>query len=104
MITSHIQWFKAIDDLFNTLLPLSVGADLDKIFDRFFRSLVDETDSQMLVDCFVESKESREADSTLKRLTEEVLADISLLSTRTGEELRRENWRKLSERRLAKLS
>ena len=91
MMTPNIQWVRPIEDRKNPLVPLTpLGRDLDKIFDRFFRSIVDDTDQEMLIDCFVESKESRDADVTLQKITEELLADISSLSTSTGEELKRE--------------
>jgi energy-coupling factor transporter ATP-binding protein EcfA2 len=91
LVSTNIDWFKAVDDRRNTLMPLSpLSADLDRVFEGFFRSIVDESDRQMLVDCFVESRESHDTDLTLRKLTEELIADIAALSTATGEELRKE--------------
>lgn len=85
-IVANIDWHIAVDDRRNPLIPrAALARDLDRVFDKFFKSLSDETDKQMLIDCFVETKESRDADVNLQKLAEEVLADISALSGSAGE-------------------
>jgi hypothetical protein len=51
--------------------------DLDNIFNSFFAGLVGDTDPNMLIECFVETKESRIADFALEKLTTYVLGNIS---------------------------
>ncbi|WP_316230534.1 hypothetical protein [Bradyrhizobium sp. SZCCHNR1051] len=51
--------------------------DLDKIFNSFFAGLIGDADPNMLVECFVETKESRIADFALEKLTTYVLGNIS---------------------------
>jgi hypothetical protein len=51
--------------------------DLDNIFNSFFAGLVGDTDPDMLIECFVETKESRIADFALEKLTTYVLGNIS---------------------------
>lgn len=50
--------------------------DLESVFDGFFAGLSGEDDADMLVDCFVETRESRIADFSLERLTKNVLGNI----------------------------
>jgi hypothetical protein len=91
LITPTIDWHIVVEDRRNQLIPRDrLAQDLDRVFDRFFKSLLDETDMQMLIECFVDTKESRLADSTMQKLAEEVLADISSLSSGAGEELQEE--------------
>ncbi|TAY82970.1 AAA family ATPase [Rhizobium leguminosarum] len=51
--------------------------DLDKIFDSFFSRLKGEDDPDLLVECFVETRESRIADFSLEKITANVLGNIS---------------------------
>jgi hypothetical protein len=51
--------------------------DLDNIFNSFFAGLVGDTDPNMLIECFVETKESRIADFALEKPTTYVLGNIS---------------------------
>jgi cold shock CspA family protein len=50
--------------------------DLDKVFSSFFSKITDEQDSDMLIDCFVESRESRIADYSLEKMAASVLGNI----------------------------
>jgi cold shock CspA family protein len=54
-----------------------IAFDLDNIFNSFFAGLVGDTDPDMLIECFVETKESRIADFALEKLTTYVLGNIS---------------------------
>lgn len=50
--------------------------DLDKVFATFFSRLKGENDPDLLVECFVESRESRIADFSLEKITTAVLGNI----------------------------
>ena len=65
--------------------PLSF--DLENVFDGFFSSLAGDRDPSMLIDCFVESRESRIADFSLERLTKNVLGNIDPAERDVGEGL-----------------
>jgi len=51
--------------------------DLDKMFSRFFSRLTGEEDEELLIECFVETKESRIADFSLEKMTASVLGNIA---------------------------
>ena len=51
--------------------------DLDQVFVAFFGRLAGQQDDEMLVECFVESRESRFADLSLEKITANVLGNIS---------------------------
>lgn len=50
--------------------------DLESVFDGFFAGLSGDNDAEMLMDCFVETRESKIADFSLERLTKNVLGNI----------------------------
>lgn len=54
-----------------------IAFDLDNIFTSFFSGMSGDTDPDMLIECFVETKESRVADFALEKLTTHVLGNIS---------------------------
>ena len=54
-----------------------IAFDLDNIFNSFFTGLIGDTDPNMLIECFVETKESRIADFALEKLATYVLGNIS---------------------------
>lgn len=66
----------------------SLAFDLEKVFSSFFASLTGENDPNMIIDCFVETKESRVADFSLERITKNVLGNISLNERDVGEGLK----------------
>lgn len=51
--------------------------DLDQVFESFFSRLAGQHDTDMLVECFVETRESRVADLALEKITANVLGNIS---------------------------
>jgi GTPase SAR1 family protein len=61
--------------------------DLDKVMSSFFQRLSNDNDSEMLSNCFVVTKESRDADSRLARISEDLLGKIRTLETDNGSEL-----------------
>lgn len=59
------------------LLPKSALAfDLDAVFRAFFDRLSGDQDDEMLVECFVETRESRIADFSLEKITAGVLGNL----------------------------
>jgi cold shock CspA family protein/predicted type IV restriction endonuclease/energy-coupling factor transporter ATP-binding protein EcfA2 len=68
-----------IESADNSIIQKSALAfDLEKIFSSFFASLTGENDPDMIIDCFVETKESRIADFSLERITKNVLGNIGI--------------------------
>ena len=63
----------------------SLASDLEQIYRRFFTTMSGDNDPEMLAKCFVESKESREADVTLKKITSTLLNRIDVLSSQGTE-------------------
>lgn len=62
----------------NSIVQKSALAfDLEKVFSSFFAGLTGDDDPDMIIDCFVETKESRVADFSLERITKNVLGNIS---------------------------
>ena len=71
------------------LLPKSsMASDMDAIFREFFGPM-SSTDPEMLAKCFVESKESREADVSLHKLTSNLVNQIQVVKSDTGDALAR---------------
>jgi cold shock CspA family protein len=54
----------------------SLSFDLESVYESFFSSLAGDKDPELLVECFVETRESRIADFALERLTKNVLGNI----------------------------
>lgn len=52
---------------------------LDPVFDKFFSRMTGEDDPDLIVECFVETRESRVADHSLEKMTARVLGNISNL-------------------------
>lgn len=67
-----------------------LGADLEQVFNGFFGAMSGDGDAEMLAECFVESKESREADVTLSKIADNLLSRIDVVNSAKGEELERE--------------
>ncbi|MEE3350358.1 MAG: hypothetical protein VZR09_10020 [Candidatus Gastranaerophilaceae bacterium] len=67
------------------LLPKNkLSSDIEKIFNTFFDKITDEKDKDMLEKCFVESKESKYADSTLKAISENLISSITTISSKNS--------------------
>ncbi len=67
-----------------------ISRDLEEAFDRFFSAISDDNDSEMLTHCFVESKESKGADKTMTKIASDILAQIQIFDSATGDELNTE--------------
>jgi hypothetical protein len=73
------------------LVPQSqIAADLDPIFREFFGSLSMESDRQMMIECFVETRESKYAVASLEKMVRSVSATISTLEARPDNQLAQE--------------
>lgn len=55
----------------------ALAFDLDVVFDVYFGKMKGDDDPDLLVNCFVESRESRIADFSLEKLTARILGNIS---------------------------
>lgn len=64
-----------------------LSSDLDVVFTRFFGMMTGEDDIEMLSKCFVESRESKEADKSLEKITRSLINQVEVFSTGEGKEL-----------------
>jgi len=64
-----------------------LAADLDRVMDSFFKRLVGDKDPEMLQKCFVVTKESKIAQETIARISEELVGRVRTLDTRTADKL-----------------
>ncbi|MGN7438196.1 MAG: cold shock domain-containing protein [Alcanivorax sp.] len=69
------------------LIKTDIAFDLDQIFSAFFNRLTGDEDEELLVECFVETRESRIADFALEKITANVLGNISPANKQVDEEL-----------------
>ena len=85
---SHSEVLHTISDPRRVrLLPKSsMASDMDAIFREFFGSM-SSTDPEMLAKCFVESKESKEADVSLHKLTSNLVNQIEVVKSDAGDAL-----------------
>ena len=73
------------------LVPQSqIAADLDPKFREFFGSMSMENDRQMMIECFVETRESKFADASLEKMVQSVSATICTLDARPDNQLAQE--------------
>ncbi len=87
--TGHLNRFITNEKV--RMLPRhDLANDLDPVFARFFGSLTDDNDRELLLNCFVETKESREADASLEKISRDLVNTVETLSTDQGERLANE--------------
>ena len=72
------------------LQPTQLAADLEPIFREFFGNLSGDNDPEMLVECFVETRESRYADASLEKIVRSISTSIAALEHNTGNQLAQE--------------
>ena len=72
------------------LVPSQLAIDLDPLFREFFGSLSGDTDREMLIECFVETRESKFADASLEKMVRNVSATISELTVNSDNQLAQE--------------
>lgn len=65
----------------------TLAQDLDPVFREFFGVMSGERDRDMLIKCFVETRESRNADEALKKLVGNISAEVETISTDSGRQL-----------------
>jgi energy-coupling factor transporter ATP-binding protein EcfA2 len=65
-----------------------LAADIDKMMALFFQRLSGEEDPDLIRDCFVETTESRHADTRLARIAEEIVTHLKPLDSGHGNALR----------------
>lgn len=72
------------------LAPSPLASDLDPVFREFFGAMSADHNPEMLIECFVETRESRFADASLEKLVRTVTASITELDPATDNLLARE--------------
>lgn len=65
----------------------ALAFDLEGIFSKFFSNLAGDDDPDLLINCFVETRESRVADFSLERITANVLGNLEPAGTTVDEGL-----------------
>ena len=65
----------------------TLSRDLEAVFRGFFSTISSDEDLEMLAHCFVESKESREADISLAKITQNLINSVDLVKGQKGNEL-----------------
>tara|TARA_R110002012_G_scaffold66614_3_gene174181 strand:+ start:318 stop:3275 length:2958 start_codon:yes stop_codon:yes gene_type:complete len=71
------------------LTKSEIAFDLEKVFSKFFSRLAGDNEEDMLVECFVETHESRLADFSLEKITTSVLGNIIPRDRKVDTELAR---------------
>ena len=61
----------------NRLLKSEISFDLEHVFDSFFSRMQGDEDPDLLIECFVETRESRIADFSLEKMTKQLLGNIA---------------------------
>lgn len=88
-IAEHL--YVPIDDKDVLLIASSqIARDLRPVFSNFFSIMSDEYDHEMLQECFVESRESRETDVSLRKIAQNLAANIASINSQGAEELKKE--------------
>ncbi len=67
-----------------------LSSDLQTIYRGFFGSMSGDDDPEMLAKCFVESKESREADVSLTKITQNLISQVKVVNSPDATELKRQ--------------
>jgi hypothetical protein len=65
----------------------ALAFDLDRVFATFFSRLAGDEDEDLLIECFVETRESRIADFALEKITASVLGNLSPVEKDVDREL-----------------
>ncbi len=72
------------------LQATQLAADLEPVFREFFGNLSGDNDPEMLIECFVETRESRYADASLEKIVRSISSSISSLEPNAGNQLAQE--------------
>ncbi|HEV2678369.1 MAG TPA: hypothetical protein VGV37_27825 [Aliidongia sp.] len=65
----------------------ALAFDLEPVFSKFFSALTGDDDPDLIINCFVETKESRVADFSLEKITENVLGNVAPVNKTVDEGL-----------------
>jgi energy-coupling factor transporter ATP-binding protein EcfA2 len=69
------------------LPPTPLAADLDRIMESFFMRLSGDKDPDMLLNCFITTRESKVAEDKIARISEDLVGHIRNLDTHSAETL-----------------
>ena len=67
-----------------------LSCDLEQVFNEFFKTITGDSDNDLLMQCFVETNESYDAERGLEKITRELVNYVQELRTHTGAELKKE--------------
>lgn len=76
-------------DQIRLLRKSEIAVDLDRVFNEFFSTMSGENDPEMLAKCFVETRESKQADATLDKITRTLTNQIRVVDGSQGNALAR---------------
>lgn len=65
----------------------SLASDLEEVFDNFFSVISGDDDKKLLLECFVDSKESDVAEKDLEKIASELIHSLEPMSDSTGGQL-----------------
>jgi hypothetical protein len=91
LVVTHGEQLEAIvqPETVYMITKSPLAADLETVFRRFFSTIAGD-DPEMLAKCFVESKESREADDNLEKITKNLINRIDVVDVSEGHQLQDE--------------
>ncbi|MGY2257939.1 hypothetical protein [Pseudomonas sp. SDO55104_S430] len=64
-----------------------IARDVEKIFSSFFSSMSGDDDPELLINCFVESKESRDTDLSLQKIAKNIVEQIDYIGGQNSHNL-----------------
>jgi energy-coupling factor transporter ATP-binding protein EcfA2 len=65
----------------------ALASDIEILFKKFFSDISGDENAEMLAECFVESKESKEAEVGIEKIARNILENIGLVDSKDGGEL-----------------
>lgn len=68
-------------------LKSEIAYDIDTVFKNFFQKLTSDDNEEMLIECFVDTKESRYADYAIEKITSQALGRVENQNKDLGESL-----------------
>ncbi|MCG7932626.1 MAG: hypothetical protein N0E44_21640 [Candidatus Thiodiazotropha lotti] len=74
-------------DSIKLLKRSTLASDIEVIFTKFFSDISGKDNAEMLAECFVESKESHEAEVGLEKIARNIINDIGVVDSTDGYEL-----------------
>ncbi|MBD2296417.1 hypothetical protein H6G06_23775 [Anabaena sphaerica FACHB-251] len=91
-VTGYYEKLYSVHEMNNNrMIPKSdFQIDLDKFFNEFFTTLAGDNDPEMLIECFVETQDSINAERAMQKISENILNSIQSLNSGTGRELEKE--------------